>query len=219
MADNKEIIKCPACDTEMVKVFMPKQGINLDVCVNGCGGIYFDNREFSKFDTPHEDISPILEVLKDKEFKKVDESITRKCPVCNSNMVKNFASPKHQIQVDECYACGGKFLDYKELDKIRTQYPTEEERAADVMKMLYDTVGIDTTQAIQQTRRKSKWKQGALYGLIFGLILSGIFIYKSNKILAVSSNSTVIAATIGIAAGICLICTGLGALFFKSSNN
>ena len=74
MADNDSVvIKCPACGCEMVKVFMPKAGVNLDVCINGCGGIYFDNREFLEFDEPHEDISPLEELFKDKEFKHVDE--------------------------------------------------------------------------------------------------------------------------------------------------
>ena len=39
MADNFNIIKCPACQKEMKKVFIPEKGINVDVCVDGCGGI------------------------------------------------------------------------------------------------------------------------------------------------------------------------------------
>ena len=58
MTDNLKKIKCPACGEEMVKIYMPQQGVNLDVCINGCGGIYFDNREFAKFDEESEDISP-----------------------------------------------------------------------------------------------------------------------------------------------------------------
>lgn len=143
MADNKEIITCPACGKEMVKVYMPEQGVNLDVCINGCGGIYFDNREFQCFDEKHEDISPLAAIFENKNFIKTDENLKRYCPVCGSPMVKNFASAKHEIQVDECYACGGKFLDYMELDKIRAQYDTEEERAYDVIKNLYDNVGAE----------------------------------------------------------------------------
>ncbi len=143
MADNLEIISCPACGKEMQKVFMPSAGINLDVCVDGCGGIYFDNREFKKFDEGHEDIEPLVNVLQGNEYKVIDSSETRICPVCKMKMVKNFASAKHEVQVDECYGCGGKFLDYSELDKIRAQYATEEERAADVIKELYSKVGAE----------------------------------------------------------------------------
>ena len=46
MADNLEEIYCPACGKKMEKIFMSAQGVNLDVCTQGCGGIFFDNREF-----------------------------------------------------------------------------------------------------------------------------------------------------------------------------
>ena len=143
MTDNKKVINCPACGCEMEKVFMPNQGVNLDVCTKGCGGIYFDNRELSKFDEPNEDISPLVAILDGKEFKTVDEAKIRKCPVCGMNMVKNFASAKHEVQIDECYGCGGKFLDFKELDKIRAQYNSEKERAEGVISELYSLVGVE----------------------------------------------------------------------------
>lgn len=149
MADNLESIYCPACGKRMKKIYMPEQKINLDVCINGCGGIYFDNREFLKVDEPNEDITPLIEIFEGKTFKKTYETETRICPVCGMKMVKNFASAKHEIQVDECYSCGGKFLDNQELEKIRAQYTTEEERAADVIKKLYDTVGLEL-QEFQQ---------------------------------------------------------------------
>ena len=143
MADNFKTIKCPACQHEMVKIFMPKEGVNIDVCLHGCGGIYFDNREFKYFDEPHEDINELLKAVDGKEFIKVDEDLPRSCPVCGARMVKNHTSVKREVVVDECYACGGKFLDNGELQKIRSQYTTEEERSADVMKEVYDTVGIE----------------------------------------------------------------------------
>ena len=46
MADTLKELKCPACGKVMEKVFIPSEGINLDICTDGCGGIYFDNREF-----------------------------------------------------------------------------------------------------------------------------------------------------------------------------
>lgn len=50
MADTLKALKCPACGKDMEKVFIPNLGINLDICTDGCGGIYFDNREFERFD-------------------------------------------------------------------------------------------------------------------------------------------------------------------------
>jgi len=129
MKDNLKTICCPACGKKMEKVFMPQQKVNLDVCLNGCGGIYFDNYEYKKFDECHEDIQKPIEAYEGKTFQPVDASITRICPVCGRKMVKNFASAKREIEIDECYTCGAKFLDYSELEKIRAQFNTEEDRA------------------------------------------------------------------------------------------
>ena len=68
MSDNKEVITCPACGNYMQKIFMPEAGVNIDICLDGCGGILFDNREFQKFDEPHEKIDEILAAIKDKTF-------------------------------------------------------------------------------------------------------------------------------------------------------
>ena len=39
---DEEVIICPACKKEMEKVYLPNQKITIDVCTNGCGGIYLD---------------------------------------------------------------------------------------------------------------------------------------------------------------------------------
>lgn len=141
MADNQLENVCPACGEKMVKIYMPEQKVNLDVCLNGCGGIYFDNREFEKFDENNEDITPLLNAYEGKVFKKTDESLQRICPVCKSRMVKNYSSAKKEVEIDECYNCGGRFLDYKELEKIRAEYENEEERSTASIKLLFDEAG------------------------------------------------------------------------------
>ena len=166
MKDNTEFeIGCPACGKKMKKIYMPEQGINIDVCVNGCGGIFFDNRELEKFDENKEDISPLISVFENKKFKKVDETDFRICPLCGQKMVKNYASAKKEVQVDECYSCGGKFLDYGELEKIREQYETEEERASDVIYELYSQVGIEL-EDFKRKCAKSKMNSSFLSKLI-----------------------------------------------------
>ena len=49
MPDSQQDMKCPACGSEMQKVFIPNKGINVDVCSQGCSGIYFDNKEIQEF--------------------------------------------------------------------------------------------------------------------------------------------------------------------------
>ncbi len=153
MSDNFKTLKCPACQKEMTKVFIPTEGINVDICLDGCGGIYFDTREFKYFDEPHENIDEIVKAVEGKTFIKVDENLPRTCPVCGARMVKNYSSAKKEIQIDECYACGGKFLDHGELPKIRAEYKTEEERTADIMKEVYSTVGLEIKQLDAENAR------------------------------------------------------------------
>lgn len=159
--DSKEILKCPACGKEMEKIFIERANCNIDVCTNGCGGIFFDNREFKKFDEKFENIDEIQKALEGKTFQSVDETLKRTCPACGMRMVKNSTSIKGDIIIDDCYSCGGKFLDYKELDRIRAEYPTEAERSKAVVNYLKENMGaafdeMHAHQRIQSTKKESK---------------------------------------------------------------
>lgn len=168
MADTLKTLKCPACGKDMEKVFIPSEGINLDICTNGCGGIYFDNREFSDFDEKDEDISVILQKIDNKNFEKVDTTAERTCPKCGTQMVKNHSSVKQQIEVDECYGCGGKFLDRDELVKIRAEYDTEEERSADMLKYIDKVIGKQLDE-LDKRHAKSVASRSALQKLFLKL--------------------------------------------------
>lgn len=146
MADTLKPLTCPACGKTLEKVFIPSQGINIDICTDGCGGIYFDNREFDKFDEKNEDISEILAKLEGKKFTTPSESMTRVCPNCGAKMVKNHSSIQQKIEIDECYTCGGKFLDNKELVKIREEYENNEERDEDILRYVYQKVGQELAE-------------------------------------------------------------------------
>lgn len=169
MSDTLQTIKCPACNKEMVKVFVPEEGINVDICLNGCGGIYFDNREFNKFDEKAESIDEILKAIEGKTFATVDESLPRSCPVCGSKMVKNYSSANRTIQIEECYSCGGKFLDNGELQKIRAEFDTEEERSQATMQELYKTVG-GKLQELEDERNAARAKQSPIARLFNAMI-------------------------------------------------
>lgn len=153
MADSLQTLRCPACHTEMTKVYLPHEGFSVDICTEGCGGIFFDNREFKYFDEKYENIDEIVSILKNKEFKPVDTNLTRSCPACGARMVKNKTAVNGAIEIDECYACGGKFLDYGELDAIRNEYDTEEDRQEAILKYMYQNVGAD----LKELTRKNEY--------------------------------------------------------------
>lgn len=119
MADTTDVIKCPACGSDMVKIYDSNLGINVDVCVNGCGGIYFDDKEFEIFKNNPENIEDSLDFLMTNNPKKVDETEYRTCPACGLMMIKSYLDGFSRVQVDKCIDCGGIFLDYGELSVLR----------------------------------------------------------------------------------------------------
>ena len=168
MADTTKTLICPACGKEMEKIYIERAQCFIDVCTNGCGGIFFDNREFKKFDEDHESIDEIKKTLEGKKFNKVDASYKRICPVCGMKMMKNSTSIKGEIIVDDCYGCGGKFLDFGELEKIRAEYKTEEERSQDVLNYLKASMGeeYDAMHAHKITKQNKPKKSGLFNNII-----------------------------------------------------
>ncbi len=167
MADSTKTLVCPACGKEMEKIYIERTKCFIDICTNGCGGIFFDNREFKKFDEDHEAIDEIKNALEGKEFKHVDASYKRICPVCGMKMMKNSTSIKGEIIIDECYGCGGKFLDYGELDKIRAEYKTEEERSKAVIDYLKANMGSEFEEMhSHKLNQKNANKKGILNNII-----------------------------------------------------
>ena len=137
MNDSKRTLICPACGKEMEKVYIEDAGFYLDICSKGCGGIYFDARELTAFDEGDEDIKPVENALAEGDYAPVNEDKLRVCPSCGTNMVKHSTSVKNKVVIDECYLCGGKFFDYNELQALRAEYETEEDRSADAHETLH----------------------------------------------------------------------------------
>ena len=120
-------MKCPACGHAMTEITV--RDVSVDACQGGCGGVWFDWLELKKVDEQHEAAGQdLLQVERDPSVQ-VDHDCKRDCPVCEGVvMMRHFASVKREIEVDECAKCGGFFLDYGELNQLRSQYATEDER-------------------------------------------------------------------------------------------
>jgi Zn-finger nucleic acid-binding protein len=105
------------------------EDIAVDVCKQGCGGLWFDKFELQKVDEPHESAGEILLQIKKEGTVTVDPTQRRECPKCKDIvMMRHFFSVKKEVEVDECPKCGGFWLDYGELGQIREQYASEAER-------------------------------------------------------------------------------------------
>lgn len=151
-------MKCPACGNAMKEVQI--QGINVDVCEGGCGGVWFDWFELKKVDEPHEAAGEhLLNVARDPSVV-VDQEARRTCPRCEGQVMwRHFASVKREVSVDECPACAGFFLDHGELNTIREQFASEEERsaaAAELYAQLFDGEFAKLHTASQDKLEKSR---------------------------------------------------------------
>ena len=106
-------------------------GVKLDVCKDGCAGIWFNAFELKKFDEPNEFAGDELLEMKPAPGVVVDQTQRYKCPECADHpvMMRHFESVKRGVTVDECPECGGDWLDPGELRNVRDEFPTEEARA------------------------------------------------------------------------------------------
>jgi Zn-finger nucleic acid-binding protein len=127
----------------------------VDVCQGGCGGIWFDNWELKKFDEPHEHLGEQLLDIDIAPNIKVNYSKRRQCPKCAGvTMMRHFFSVKREVEVDECAACAGIWLDAGELKRIRSLFNTEEERRQAAQEYFEEIFG----EELDRMRRESQEK-------------------------------------------------------------
>ena len=121
-------MNCPACTRALAtRTF---DGIELDACVDGCGGLWFDQFEFRKFDEPHEEAGAGLLDLDGVRTRPTAADDRFECPRCEEDLVlrRRFFSTRRQVEVDECPACAGIWLDVRELRDLRSLFESEEAR-------------------------------------------------------------------------------------------
>ncbi|MHC1763268.1 MAG: zf-TFIIB domain-containing protein [Verrucomicrobiia bacterium] len=128
-------MNCPVCGTSLNPV--QAGNVTVDVCVGGCGGIWFDIFELKKLDEPHETAAEMLVEIQRGERRPADQPQRRKCPRCpDIVMMRHFYSPRRRVEVDECPSCGGFWLDAGELALIREEHKDEEAQKAAIAEYL-----------------------------------------------------------------------------------
>lgn len=110
-------MECPACSSELVET--KAAGIEIDICSNGCGGVWFDRDEITRFDEAHELLpQDILSAKRSSEYTL--NPFPRKCPRCSEqHLMRQSYDPKNPVEIDACWRCGGIWLDIGELEAIR----------------------------------------------------------------------------------------------------
>ena len=124
-------------------------GVLVDVCKNGCKGIWFDWGELKDLDENHEGLGKALEEALNSPRQNNPERGRLNCPKCGIKMRHHKYKNAKEVSVDECYACGGFFLDSGELKQIRDNYMSEDEREVYVQRLVSETpLRQDTQKAL-----------------------------------------------------------------------
>ncbi len=112
-------MKCPACSHELTALQVGS--LTVDVCQDGCAGIWFDAFELQRVDEEEEAGEPLLHIRK-SDFVTVDPARKRECPRCAGvKLHRHFFSAQRRVEVDQCPNCNGYWLDDGELAQIRAE--------------------------------------------------------------------------------------------------
>jgi uncharacterized protein len=164
---------CPACGRGLNELKVG--GLVVDACEGGCGGVWFDNYELKKVDEQHEGAGAELLNVAHLEHLTVDHSKTRICPRCEGQkMVKRFQSTNKEIEIDECYACGGIWLDKGELGAIREQFETEKDKNCAAKDFFSANIEVELTKMSIESEEKAAKAKG--FARLFRFICPSYYI-------------------------------------------
>lgn len=143
-------MNCPSCNSSLVK--KDECGIELDVCLSGCGGIWFDASELEKLDETHENISAnTLFAGRNQNSVIVDRSKIRSCPKCSSIKLERVCHFKdNDLEIDSCPSCHGVWLDPGELNMLREENEHRDTREQTSREFFKQAQGSSKVKAVLQ---------------------------------------------------------------------
>jgi len=127
-------MKCPVCSQEMVEEDFG--GTKVEVCRNGCKGIWFDHGELVNLDEKNEGLGQALQEALNYPRANEGKRGQLPCPKCGIPMQIHKYKRAKEVNVDECYNCGGFFLDSGELTEVRNTYMSDVEVQAYMQKLI-----------------------------------------------------------------------------------
>ena len=148
---------CPVCSTAMVSKDFG--GITVDVCADGCKGLWFDWAELIKVDEKHEGFGEAIKEALESSRVNTGDRGGIDCPKCGISMHMHKYKSAKSVTVDECYACGGFFLDSGEFKVIRDTFMSEKEEEEYLQKLLKE---IPEFQERKDKQEKDKARTEAL---------------------------------------------------------
>jgi len=144
-------MNCPVCVQAMVQ---ENFGIEVYVCESSCKGIFFDHSELQMLDKAGEGMGPAIEAALLSPRHNDANRAQLKCPRCSIPMHAHRFNRDEEVNVDECYGCGGFFLDAGELKEIRDHYMSDADVQAYTDKLVAATPGY--AEGMEQMEKEQK---------------------------------------------------------------
>lgn len=107
-------MKCPACKNPLLQKGAGE--ITLDVCLGGCGGIWFDAAELDRVSAR---AATTLHSIWQIPRSNVQLTEPCRCPRCPELVLeRKWFSDAQGVEIDQCTKCGGIWLDAGEFSRI-----------------------------------------------------------------------------------------------------
>ncbi len=126
MTSPSHPLKCPACDG-LLSTHQVDAGLTVEVCRQGCGGLWFDGGTIGAVEQADEAAGVAL--LSAAENTASTPDVKRRCPRCpDLFMLKRPYGPLQPVRIDECPGCAGIWLDAGEWEAIRQAFVDDHAR-------------------------------------------------------------------------------------------
>ena len=116
----------------------------LDVCQDGCGGVWFDATELKKVSAEQHGRTGRIVKVKSKLDLSVDPAPARQCPHCvGTTLERRLYSLGTGVEMDCCPQCAGIWLDHGELEVIQEETNPTPQPARHVVRRSGRSIPID----------------------------------------------------------------------------
>jgi uncharacterized protein len=147
-------MNCPACRSSLQERHV--SDVKIDVCEEGCAGIWFDGSQIKKMDEPQDpDAETILNLKPATDVTLQAEP--HNCPKCRTNTltrIESAKSGKKKILLEDCSKCRGVFINASVLNVLRRENPTETSRKLAAAKLFEETFLKSKLDKEEATRLK-----------------------------------------------------------------
>ena len=96
-----------------MKVYLAKDGVEMDYCFSGCKGIWFDRYELAFQADTEKDVPGFA------ELHKTGQNTPYQCTKCGEHLIEINYVQDDDLKIDICQKCHGVFLDAKELGHLK----------------------------------------------------------------------------------------------------